>query len=724
MTAAQRAAPYLAVAAWFVVVVTGLALATLKATEPPAWDSLSYLQKAFTFWQAMDAGKPFNPFDLPMTLRPPGTILLSYPFGWSNDFRWFYFRSSAIPVTLLIAAVFIGGWSRVASLRERWLLTALALALAGMPLLYQFQAIPKALPSTWGLVDGFMAGVAAIAAAAITRSAATRSLGWAITAAAAAALCLLIKPAGLLVMAFTGIGWLLVAGLNRGWSVTRLRQDAPERRFIVLSIAAAIIIFAAVTAASFGSAYFSAENVAFGQRVFMVFEAQPGPGVDLATMAGLVRDSLGYVIPLLTGAGLLIAFRMQGTRGPALAAALCLFGGGWFWAFKTEPLQIRYFVPFSAMTYVLLIPALTAWARRLSSAATYTGAAFIAAPALTIGVLLHLPSPSPAWQNALGVNLEANAYAAENAQGADFLRGLEAAGLPRASLYVTNISAALRNVLAVISYPTITDPTRPQVSTRGPVDWQTPDAQRRDIMIQSDFIAFEPVNDANQRATILARADVPDFAAETLLINAWLTDVPEADGIAPVSETRVRIVRVADRKKFETAFQQFEASHSWPPSYHAANPQQWWSAADVAARRDKSSPLADIAFTPPGETTPALWLRDVETEAVNGSLRVKFWVETAPETLGKGWRLFGHLTNAAGDILANAETPLVPDAGPAPEKPIRYYTMTYALNPQGATTLAFGVLRPNGQSLDFLTAAQGPSDWEGRRLILPLAASR
>lgn len=717
MTAAQRTAPILAVAAWFVVVVTGLALAALKATEPPAWDSLSYLQKALTFWQAVDAGKPFNPFDLPMTVRPPGTILLSYPFGWSDDFRWFYFRSSAIPVTLLIAAVFIGCWSR--DVRERWLLAALAAALAGMPLLYQFQYISTTLPSTWGLVDGFMTGVAAISAAAVTRSAATRSRGWAITAAAAAALCLLIKPAGLLVMAFTGIAWLLVAGI--GWTVARLEQDAAEQRFVVFSISAAMLIFAAVAAVSLRSAYFSAENVAFGQRVFAVFEIQPDKGVDVAS---LVRDSFGYVMPVLIVAGLFIAFRDRATRGPALAAALCLFGGGWFWLFKTELLQIRYVMPFAAMAFVLLIPALTAWARNLTPPIAYTGAALVSAPALMIGVLLHLPAPSPAWQRALGVNLEANAFAAENAQGAEFLRGLEAEGIPQASLYVTDTSPALRNVLAVASYPTITDPTRPQVAIRSPVDWQTPDALRRDDMLQSDFIAFEPIKDAARRETILTREAVPDFATETLLINAWLTDVPKADGIVPVSETRVRIVRVADRKKLEAAFQRFEASHSWPPSYHAANPQQWWSAADVAARRDRSSPLTDIAFMPPGETTPALWLRDVETEAVNGSLRVNFWMEAAPETLGNGWRLFGHLTNAAGDILANAETPLVPDTGPSHEKPVRYYTMTYALIPQGAATLAFGILRPNGQSLDFLTARQGPSDWEGRRLILPLAASR
>ena len=76
-----KAVPNLCAGLGLVIIAVGLALAASAATEPPVWDSLSYVQKGFSFWQAVGVGKWFNPFNLPMTVRPPGTILMSYPFG-------------------------------------------------------------------------------------------------------------------------------------------------------------------------------------------------------------------------------------------------------------------------------------------------------------------------------------------------------------------------------------------------------------------------------------------------------------------------------------------------------------------------------------------------------------------------------------------------------------------------------------------------------------------
>ena len=105
MTRWAKAAPLAAMGLWLAAITLGLALAARTAADPPVWDALSYVQKAFGFWQAVGVHKLVNPFDLPMTLRPPGTILMSYPFGWSDDFRWFYFRSCFIPIALFAGAV-------------------------------------------------------------------------------------------------------------------------------------------------------------------------------------------------------------------------------------------------------------------------------------------------------------------------------------------------------------------------------------------------------------------------------------------------------------------------------------------------------------------------------------------------------------------------------------------------------------------------------------------
>ncbi|MBY0509402.1 MAG: hypothetical protein K2P94_04550, partial [Rhodospirillaceae bacterium] len=357
MTRIGGAIPGLAVMAWFAAVVIGVARAALGTTEPPVWDALSYVQKALTFWQAVDAGKPFNPFDLPMTARPPGTILMSYPWGWSDDFRWFYFRSVIIPMGLLIAAVYLAGYRMAAARKNHWVLAGLAIALAGMPMLFRFQMLTKEGVYAWGLVDGFLAGVAALAAAAVIRSVTSRSVGWAATAALLAAFCLLIKPAGALLMAVTGAAWLVLA-----LTPARLRADAGERRFISLSLVIAAAIFALIATAAFTSAYFSAENIAFGRRVMGMFDRELGSIVSLPLMLELVRESFGYVVPAIVLAGLFM-------RNRASAAALiCLAAGIWLWLSQTDASQIRYFVPFGAMAFVLLVPSVVRAMDRLPPA--------------------------------------------------------------------------------------------------------------------------------------------------------------------------------------------------------------------------------------------------------------------------------------------------------------------------------------------------------------------
>ena len=142
---------------------------------------------------------------------------MSYPFGFTTVFQGFYFRSIFVPIVLLIAAVYIAGYSR-ASGPASWLLSSMVLTLCGMPILYQFECNDN-LPTTscWGLVDNFLAGTAAVAIAFAQRSVTTLSPLCAIASALAAAFCLMIKPAGLLVMLVVGGSWLILIGFRIGW---------------------------------------------------------------------------------------------------------------------------------------------------------------------------------------------------------------------------------------------------------------------------------------------------------------------------------------------------------------------------------------------------------------------------------------------------------------------------------------------------------------------------
>src|SRR5262245_41916028 len=183
------------------------------AVEPPGWDALSYVQKAQTFWGQVHRGALFNPFALPPTVRPPGTVLMSYPFGFSPQFQGFYFRSVYMPIVLLVGATYVAGFYRGLSLKGRWGVATLALVIGGIPCLFQFQSnqlLPAIVP--WGLVDIFLAGMAALATACTLRSVKLRSKKWAAVAAVTAGFCFLIKPSGLLVVGAVGVVWVVSAG--------------------------------------------------------------------------------------------------------------------------------------------------------------------------------------------------------------------------------------------------------------------------------------------------------------------------------------------------------------------------------------------------------------------------------------------------------------------------------------------------------------------------------
>src|SRR4030095_6975969 len=132
----------------------------------------------------------------------PGTVLMSFPFGFDTDFRGFYFRSIFLPIVLLAAGVVVAGFSRDLSTTSKWYLALVAGFLVTLPFFYYFEVSPDFVaPSHWGLVDNFLGGVAALAIAAAIRSIGQRSSAWLCVAAPLSRFCLLIKPAAALLLA-------------------------------------------------------------------------------------------------------------------------------------------------------------------------------------------------------------------------------------------------------------------------------------------------------------------------------------------------------------------------------------------------------------------------------------------------------------------------------------------------------------------------------------------
>jgi hypothetical protein len=540
-------------------------------TEPPAWDALSYAAKAFNFWDAIARGRIFNPLDLQPIVRPPGTILMSYPFGFSHAFQAFYFRSIYIPIVLLAAATYVACHKRDPDRRAPWTVAVMALTVCGTPILYQFQSSQiVASANSWGLVDSFIGAVAAIAMAAAVRSVRDRSATWAIGAALAAALCLMIKPSGFLVMPLVGMTWIILIGSAVGWKIGIIWKEPALRRLVAIGSACATIIFAMSAILAWTSAYLSPDSLNWGSRALAVLHLDFSRALDMTIVRHVIELAFGYVVPVVVGVGLILASITRGNRGELLAAMLCLVVGCWFWLIETSLDQIRYFLPFGFMAFVLVAPSLTHLIQRLPALVRVVLSLVMISPTVAVTVLSLVQEPPLAWQRALNVNLMSGAFRAENRQAADFLAMVQNEG-PR-TLYMVTIDPISRNFSAVVDYWTYFDPWRVRTSIKIPVDWVRPSTFRLNEIKAADYLLFEPVTTEGNRESLLRSNAPADFFAETQLMRAWFSTLGAHDGVAVVSESRLRLLRVVDHQRLGRSLDQLRDAYDWRPVFREANP--------------------------------------------------------------------------------------------------------------------------------------------------------
>ncbi|MFZ3045415.1 MAG: hypothetical protein WA151_05840, partial [Desulfatirhabdiaceae bacterium] len=166
----QALIPHAIVILWLIYLGAMIWHHDVQSSQPPHYDPLTYMQKAMNFWKAMDQGKLFNPLNIEPTTRPPGTILMSYPFGFSFDYKGFHFRSVFVPILCIVLAVYMAAGMPRTSI-ESWGVAEIAILFSAIPIFYNFDnnEINIGL-SYWGLVDNFQAGIAALAVAGFVKS--------------------------------------------------------------------------------------------------------------------------------------------------------------------------------------------------------------------------------------------------------------------------------------------------------------------------------------------------------------------------------------------------------------------------------------------------------------------------------------------------------------------------------------------------------------------------
>ncbi len=696
--------------------------------QPLIYDAITYWLKARNLWAEIAQGHFVNPLNIEPTVRPPGTVLMSYPFGFVESPKGFLFRSVFLGILFLAAAVFVVAGTLRRSAAFRWDVACVALFLCALPMFYHFEwSSGSGAPRYWGLTDTFLTGVAALACSAAILGAARVSWGWTAVAALLASLCFLTKPAGALIVVTVMCTWFVIV-LARLWA-GRSGGEFRLRGLRTLGTGAFVfgVLCGPVLLAGFRSSYFSAENVAFGNRALKVL-IDSWPSITPSLLHSMIHTSFGYASVIALVAAVLAGLGRLRSRKGALAGedrALAVGGlitaivglgvGFWFWWIKTGGSEMRYFYPFALMAVMSILPLTFLALEAASQRARYVVRALLLLLPLNGAFLLAQSNPPAVWQRISGVNLTANPAGPDVELGRAVLDAVRQEGRG------TTLYAAWSGDTAVIEslwgFEELAHPNLSNIRVKRPIDWEHQTTFRLAEIGEAGFILSRFVRDPHKRERRLAIASVSSYEAEQHLFEAWFSGIGAKEGVQVFGETdRLRLLRVVDHGRLEAALEVLKRSRQWRPLFLAANPQTWWNGNEISARLAGRRPDASRVGFGGLFHIEALYL-----EREGADFRTYLWWKREKESPPGEWFFFAHLVDAGGEILANVGVRLADFGGYAAERPYRFDSLTVRLPPGGAPkAIAFGVYRAEAGRADTLVADSGNRDWDNRRVLVPL----
>lgn len=700
-----------------------------RTEEPPVYDAITYFQKARNFWDVVEQRKFTNPLNIEPTSRPPGTILMSYPFGFELDFRPFYFRSIFVPILCLVFAIYLVGFTPGKLGPAQWDIAIFASLASAMPTFYQFEPLAELPNSTyWGLVDNFMAGVAALAAASCLHSIRTISCKWIIASGFLASLCFLIKPAGILVMGLVGISWFMIAVFHFR-SIGKLGMAEDSRRFLTFGLVSFGAIYAVILAWCLSSKYFSAHNISFGTSAIAVMKTELALGA--VSLIDLVYRTFGWALLVAMAVSLFGFWRLgkrytetadlsRGMVGGLVAAATLAVGvGTWFWIVMTGGVtQIRYFVPFAFMALIYVLPLCLEAVPYSPWWAKLTFRAWCLFLPMNLTLLLLQAHPSVDWQRWSGVNLMAGASNEIVAKANEFLRQAMTDDRDRL-LYSMRTGQSDAVLLSVSAYQETVQRSRPYLGIRRPLDWQRTTVVRFNELVDSDFLMFEPVTDQNVRKEILGRRSIEHQADESWLFQSLFTEMGESEGVRIVSRwPSGRIVEIFDRSRLELALDDTKGRHIWRRVFMDANPRRWWSETDLEHWLSSRVPIVrNVHFG------SVFKIHALDVIRSPDEMTIHFWWEPLQVSHTDLWSFFFHVLDEQGRIISMKEL-MVRNRPPVfQDQRIRLDIVTFPDQiVEKAQTFGVGVHRPRANTL--LIADKGTRDWDNKRVIIPVTNIR
>jgi hypothetical protein len=574
----SRKLPILLLVIWLAIIAYLVWQRVNESPQPPFYDALSYLQKAKAFWDNVSQGWPQNPLNLVQPVRPPGTVLLSYPLGFTSDYHGFLFRTVFVPFVIWVIAILIAAWPVRYDNKARsyWPAVFAVFLLGPMPFFFQFECPAHAY---WGLMDGFLASLAALAVACSGRSLMHKSRVWVVVAAAIAAFCPLVKPSGSLVLALTATFWI------GGALLSIFRNDVQDRRagirFWLFGTIVFVVLGGAVSWMCLHSQYLSPEVVSFYKQSMVILQSEFGQSLTYPIFQSALQSLFGpQIIIIAILGGFLICKRPNNYcfQPPAwvflIASIIFCIIGGWFWIVLSGVTQLRYFYPFALMFIIPLViisfckvyssdtslPAFILWGMRIACVI----------PALNLLCLLFVQNPNDQWQKISGVSMQIGSGKA----------GVQIAKNLLKEINNTNKSAVVYSISQTMEcysfncygwYQNIIHPSSLYFTTLLPIDWQRPSTYRIPVILGADYILFKPIS-SSQQENILNVKKINTFGEEEQIFEAFLSSLTTENGLQTMFENQsCRLSKITDRSRLKEAFSSFIKTKSWRPVFVEAN---------------------------------------------------------------------------------------------------------------------------------------------------------
>lgn len=691
-----------------------------QSVVPPVWDQQTYVQKAEAVWSGLLKKSGENPLNIQPSSRPPGTVLLTAPLGPLRDFRNFYFRSTFVPVAIMVLAVFIAG---IGIDRCGWPSAFVALLAGSMPMFWQFEIGENQTGYNWGLMDTFLTCLASLAMTGLLISGVRFKTIWLGLALVPLALLPLVKPSGFVVAALISMAWL---GVAFPLASQHPRGRSHGRRKVVTTAIAIMLVLGGVALASFRSDYFSPVNIAFGNIALQQLRSEWFSTDTLAGFVSLFTGSIGtpllVAFTTLGGMALLRRGRERDRTSESEALWMATVGivvllAGIILTYQATLFrQARYLYPVIGVVFVLSTPILVDWSKR-------AGPLICSAIAvIPMALLVYLTSPK-----LNGIAYKLGGYGLITGYGQEELRTATSFinsyrklhSAPPVLFSTTDgigtaaFEAAYTGHLRKLGY---SDAEANQLINR-PYNWETGGLVKIDSIYNADILALDALRSPRPMATKATPPEAPQltFGDELVAWKQWLATTP-AKGSTEVllRSPGFVVLAVKNRSALEMQMRNFMASRPWRSEFNAANTRSEFTTAEVSTLQLSGQQLRQPVIFGKSIRVHALALTNV-MESPN--VDVAIYSEQLAVDPDQHYSLFIHQLDARGHMIANHDVPL--GSSRFPDRPVSLERYSFHLLP-ATTQLGFGVYKPGGESL--ITDCTLSKDWGGRRAVINIGS--